>query len=204
MDEKAIMKALELSRNLDGVSRRRDKFPVRLPGELDVILLARYGAAVNGRGVVFIPDDHTVGKVEKVAAWMKCSPRKGLLLFGTLGNGKTTMLRALKSYLGGYAVYCSAQDVYDYFRKNMCLPDISPGEVLLLDDLGGEAPTLNDFGTMRSPLAELLLSRYSSDSTTIITSNLSGSQIESIYGDRVGDRFREMFESIRYTHPSYR
>jgi len=204
MDEKAITRALELSRNLDGVSRRRDKFPVGLPGELDVILLARYGAAVNGRGVVFVPDEHTVGKVEKVASWMKGSPRKGLLLFGTLGNGKTTMLRALKSYLGGYAFYCSAQDVYDYFRKNMCLPDISPRDVLLLDDLGGEAPALNDYGTMRSPLAELLLSRYASDSTTIITSNLSGSQIESTYGDRVGDRFREMFESIRYTHPSYR
>lgn len=183
-----------------------DKFPVKLCDEHNMTarLLGLYGSMVQSRGVDFQMDDNTVAKVEKVVKWMYESKRHGLLLCGTLGNGKTTMLRTLKYLFGSRAVYMEAQQAYDFFRQNQVLPGVSPKDILLIDDLGVEPSSYNDFGEMRYPLTELLMSRYRMNSTTIIATNFTFEQIGQTYGDRIQDRMREMFAMISYTEPSYR
>jgi hypothetical protein len=53
-------------------------------------------------------------------------------------------------------------------------------------------------------LGEILLSRYkhfiSHDMITHVTTNLSATEIESIYGNRVRSRLREMFNLISFSH----
>lgn len=185
----------------------KERIPVRLPDsrdELTGLLLGKYGVEVCGRGMEFVMDDCCISKVEKVVKWLYDSQKRGLLLCGTVGNGKTTMLKALKSLLGHNAIYLEAQGIYDYCRKNQCLPEISSDIVVLIDDLGVEPPAYNDFGAVVYPLAQLLLNRYARNATTVIATNRTIDEIGEIYGVRVKDRMREMFARITYGEPSYR
>ena len=183
-----------------------DKFPMKLGDEQTMVarLLGWYVNVVKSRGVKFVLDEPTEQKIEKVVKWMLESPKRGLLLCGTLGNGKTSMLRALKYLFGSSAVYMEAQSAYDYFKQNQSLPSVSPKGILLIDDLGVEPPSYNDFGNIRYPLTEFLMSRYRTNSTTVIATNCNFDQIGEIYGDRIQDRMREMFAMITYIEPSYR
>ena len=206
MDEKTKELALAFEQKNSERILYYDKFPVRL-GDYDTMcarLLGWYANMVKGRGVPFILDKSTETKIEKVVRWMLDTPKRGLLLCGTLGNGKTTMLRSLKYLFGSNAVYMEAQQVYDYFKQNQSLPPVAPKDVLLIDDLGVEPPSYNDFGNVRYPLAELLMARYRTNSTTVIASNCTFAQIGETYGDRVKDRMKEMFATITYTEESYR
>lgn len=207
MDERTKELAMKYKENLSERIKRSEKFPMKLPEsqeQMAAMLLGSYGAVVESRDMDLMVDDATVSKVEKVVKWMYESRRRGLLLCGTLGNGKTTMLRALKNLLGSKASYFEAQFIYDYFRQNRCLPDMSYDCVLMIDDLGVEPPTYNDFGGVRFPLTELLMKRYKNNLTTVIATNKTFDQIGETYGDRLQDRMREMFAMITYLEPSYR
>lgn len=207
MDERTKELAMRYMKNASERIPRSDKFPMKLPEsqeQLAAMLLGTYGAVVESRDMSLQMDEATISKVEKVVKWIYESRKRGLLLCGTLGNGKTTMLRALKNLLGGKVSYYEAQAIYDYFRQNQCLPDIAYDSVLLIDDLGVEPASYNDFGEVRYPLTELLMKRYKGNLTTVIATNKTFDQIGQTYGDRLQDRMREMFAMITYLEPSYR
>ena len=69
------------------------------------------------------------------------------------------------------------------------------------DDLGVES-NLKYYGNECNVMAEILLSRYdlfiSRKIKTHITTNLSASEIETIYGNRVRSRFRAMLNLIAF------
>lgn len=183
------------------------RLPIDLPESRDRVeayLLGLYGAAVESRDRHFEMDDATVSKVERVVKWLYDSRKRGLLLCGTLGNGKTTMLLALCRFFGVNASYLEAQAVFNYYKSNQSLPYIPSKAVLLIDDLGVEPPSYNNFGEVVFPLGELLMQRYNMNQPTIIATNCTVEQLGEIYGDRLMDRIREMYAMIPYTEPSYR
>ena len=207
MDEKTKELARTLMADMSKNIVSKERLPVKLsesPELSKAILLGWYGTAVRERDVKFVIDSNTEDKIEKVVKWMYESKKRGLLLCGTLGNGKTTMLKALKNMLGYGAIYVEAQQVYEYFKKNQSLPTTAPYQVLLLDDLGVEPSSYNDFGEIRYPLTELLMNRYKMNLTTVIATNCTFEQLGETYGDRLQDRMKEMFAMIKYTEPSYR
>lgn len=207
MDDKTRELALKYMQKAAGNRPRPDRFPVKLPEsqeQMVALLLGTYGSVVEDRDMDFSMDKATVSKVEKVVRWMYESRKRGLLLCGTLGNGKTTMLRTINRLFGTHAVFMEAQAVYDYYRQNQCLPSIPSNDILLVDDLGVEPATYNDFGEIRYPLAELLMQRYKNNSMTLIATNYTFEQLGGIYGDRLQDRMREMYAMIIYREPSYR
>ncbi len=69
------------------------------------------------------------------------------------------------------------------------------------DDLGTEN-NLKYYGNECNIMAEVLLSRYdlfiSGKLITHLTSNLSASEIEDVYGNRIRSRMREMFNLISF------
>ncbi len=206
MDDQTKKLAMNYMKTVSENIPRTDKFPVQL-GDREVMaakLLGCYGAMVGSRGMDFFMDDNTQSKVDSVVKWMYASKKRGLLLCGTIGNGKTTMLRTLNYLFGGKAVYMEAQCIYDHFRENRSFPSIPRNTILLIDDLGVEPPSYNDFGEIRYPLAELLMARYRQNATTVIATNYNLDQIGQAYGDRVLDRMKEMFAQITYIEPSYR
>jgi len=141
---------------------------------------------------------------------------KGILLSGPIGCGKTSLMNNMK-YLtrtehkfyvkpcrdisfefiqDGYQIIhkYSKGKLYEYEPKTICF-----------DDLGTES-NLKYYGNECNVMAEILLSRYdvyiAKRIQTHITTNLSASEIETHYGNRVRSRMRELFNLIAYDNNS--
>jgi DNA replication protein DnaC len=140
------------------------------------------------------------------------SLRKGILLSGPVGCGKTSLMNLVKLTLPQEQRYivksCREvsfefiQDGYTVIRKystqsfNKDIP-----KTYCFDDLGTEN-NLKYYGNDCNVMAEILLSRYdlfvNRKMLTYITTNLSSSEIEELYGERVRSRMREMFNLIAF------
>ena len=137
---------------------------------------------------------------------------KGILLSGPVGCGKTSLMNLMK-YLTAtehkfFVKPCRdisfefIQDGYQIIHKYSIgkLYQSEP-RTYCFDDLGTEN-NLKYFGNECNVMAEILLSRYdlfiSKKLLTHITTNLSATEIEKHYGNRVRSRLREMVNSIAY------
>ncbi|TDE29305.1 ATPase [Flavobacterium ranwuense] len=137
---------------------------------------------------------------------------KGIMLSGPVGCGKTSLLNLMK-YLTPtehkfFVKPCRdisfefIQDGYEIIHKYSKgkLYQSEP-KTICFDDLGTEN-NLKYFGNECNVMAEILLSRYDIFTTrkvqTHITTNLSASEIENVYGNRVRSRLREMINLIAF------
>lgn len=137
---------------------------------------------------------------------------KGILLSGPIGCGKTSIMNILK-YLTPtehkfFVKPCRdisfefIQDGYQIIHKYSKgkLYEFEP-KTICFDDLGTES-NLKYYGNECNVMAEILLSRYdvyiAKRIQTHITTNLSASEIETQYGNRVRSRMREMLNLIAY------
>lgn len=156
-------------------------------------------------------------KDELVCEQENISLKKGILLSGTIGCGKTSLMMLMKYFnhgaehiylvkpcrdiafefiQNGYEVIqrYGKQSFYrngnNYTPKHFCF-----------DDLGVEN-NLKYYGNETNVMAEILLSRYdcfvSSNLITHLTTNLSASEIEQHYGNRVRSRLRELCNLIAF------
>ena len=140
------------------------------------------------------------------------SLNKGILLSGPVGCGKTSLMTLMKHLTttefkfiikpcrdisfefikDGYEV------IHKYSRGK--LDHLDP-KIYCFDDLGLEN-NLKYYGNECNVMAEILLSRYdlyiSRRIQTHITTNLSASEIEVLYGNRVRSRMRKLFNLIAY------
>ena len=141
---------------------------------------------------------------------------KGILLSGPIGCGKTSIMNILK-YLTPtehkfFVKPCRdisfefIQDGYQIIHKYSKgkLYEFEP-KTICFDDLGTES-NLKYYGNECNVMAEILLSRYdvyiAKRIQTHITTNLSASEIETHYGNRVRSRMRELFNLIAYDNNS--
>ena len=136
---------------------------------------------------------------------------KGILLSGPVGSGKTTLMNLMKTLTATehkfYIKPCRdisfefIQDGYEIiqkYSKGKLYPD---PKTICFDDLGTEK-NLKYYGNECNVMAELILSRYdlfiSKKIYTHITTNLSASEIETAYGNRVRSRLRSMVNLIAF------
>ena len=137
---------------------------------------------------------------------------KGILLSGPIGCGKTSIMNIMK-YLTPtehkfFVKPCRdisfefIQDGYQIIHKYSKgkLYEFEP-KTICFDDLGTEN-NLKYYGNECNVMAEILLSRYdvyiAKRIQTHITTNLSASEIETQYGNRVRSRMRQMLNLIAY------
>ena len=131
---------------------------------------------------------------------------KGILLTGPIGIGKTTWFRLMQHIMVKEQkfYYTTCRDVsfefirvgYDTIDKySRGIPYDFPMRNICFDDLGTEN-NLKYFGNECNVMAEVILSRYdlfiTHDIKTHITTNLSASEIEKYYTERVRSRLRQM------------
>jgi|GEM_PF-5453231 len=142
---------------------------------------------------------------------------KGLLVFGTYGNGKTMFFEIIHSISKELVINHGWQGMWfskvtapwlveEYMRAtekgysgNFNFTSYYKG-TLYIDDLGAEKLA---FGR-DNIITDLLFERHKNGAKTFITSNLNPNQLGKMYGARIADRLPEMVNIIKFTDKSYR
>lgn len=146
--------------------------------------------------------------------------KKGKFYYGAPGVGKSTRLRAefaastcpLKTFKTAREVALIGNEKGLRGIANIVYNAIE----IFIDDIGHEALTVGHFGTVISPLSELIQAQYDenqkdphlrgtlSERPMHFTSNLMPEQIRVRYGDFIFDRLIEMCEWIHIEGESFR
>jgi hypothetical protein len=132
--------------------------------------------------------------------------KKGLLIFGPVGCGKTTAMGLFRRNPSKDFGLVSCLKVTEAFKK-----DGPEGiekfysQSYCFDDFGTETSG-KYFGNESNVLSDILLTKYESELSsgfkTYITTNLTPEQIEEGYGKRLRSRMKEMFNVIRFPSDS--
>lgn len=177
---------------------------------VNAMLMLCYRAEVARRGCQFVDDVDTRQRVEKAAKWLCQGSKFGLLLYGGLGTGKTTLAKAICSLVDQIEGSVFSSDRRGIYRvsaielaknaldNNQYLNRIKGNEMLYIDDLGIEPTTLKVYGNEFSPVTDLLYYRYEMRRFTIATSNLDIKGFGERYGARIQDRMVDMFNKISF------
>ncbi|WP_339887143.1 ATPase [uncultured Flavobacterium sp.] len=182
--------------------------------------LEKKGVELYGKKFKILETDHEIIykliayflKDEQACYQFNIDLEKGILLSGPIGCGKTSLMNLMK-YLAQTENKFSVkpcrdisfefiQDGYEVIHRYSKgkLYQAEP-RTYCFDDLGTEN-NIKYFGNECNVMAEILLSRYdlfiSKKLQTHITTNLSATEIEKQYGNRVRSRLREMVNLIAY------
>lgn len=139
----------------------------------------------------------------------------GCILTGRVGSGKTTLMLALQRLLatmgrvgmlpfGTGLRVVSAKDIHATEAQRDRFTLLCQDELLGIDDLGTESKEELSYGTVTTPLTDLIEYRYRHQLFTVITTNLTPKERMETYGARFADRTREMCRQIVFAHASYR
>lgn len=149
-------------------------------------------------------------KDEVVATLFDLDLSKGILLTGPIGCGKTSLMSLMKyvTHRDNRFHIKTCRDISFEFIKDgyevihrYSRGNNQEGRNYCFDDLGVEK-NLKYFGNECNVMAEIILSRYdlfvAKKVQTHITTNLSASEIENAYGNRVRSRMRAMLNLISF------
>lgn len=143
---------------------------------------------------------------------LNLNPNKGIILSGPVGCGKTSLMFLLNYFCShnySYKIKPCRDIAFEFATKGYdALFPFTKKEykqiklnTYCFDDLGTEKQ-IKHFGNECNVMAEILLSRYDSfiheKTLTHLTTNLSATEIETYYGNRVRSRMRAMFNLIAF------
>lgn len=180
-------------------------------------LTAAYKAEVMYRGKMFENDEQTKDNIKRVAKFLTSDSGKfGVMLCGVCGNGKTTLLYAFRNLINYFSersyfedkntglLVVDAKDVSFYAKDVNRFKYLKGYGMVAIDDVGREQTSVLDYGNVLNPLIDLFEYRYNNQLFTFITTNLKPEEIRKKYGDRIADRFNEMFGVISFKNSTYR
>jgi DNA replication protein DnaC len=125
---------------------------------------------------------------------------------GSAGLGKTHLALSIADVLlmkKHDVVYCSCSNIFgkideeraDYSRHSSTLERLKDCTLLVLDDLGSEYINNN----VRSLIYDILNSRLSSGSSTIVTTNfVEEKQLMAVYGEKISSRLIGEYEILPF------
>lgn len=149
----------------------------------------------------------------------RLDPHKGLWIWGNIGTGKSTMLEVVRLFchdvrpkdIDGNPYSFRTTSVNDVCRDFMDsnyqgVQTYINSSRQAFDDLGTEPSRLNYYGTTVNVMEYVLLGRYERrhSAFTHVTTNLSPNQITEVYGPRVYDRAKEMFNFVNMAGATFR
>jgi hypothetical protein len=166
-----------------------------------------WNSEVN-HGRALIVNDDTLPLIRTLCYFLSADPRfetelgfsfkKGLMIRGTSGLGKTHLVRCVSDNELQPVKIVSMLEVADVVKsEGECL--IATDKLLYLDDVGTETCPVKYYGTEINWFKDFLELYYSSGkpfARLLLSTNLSAADIESKYGYRVRSRMREMFNVL--------
>ncbi|MBK8348717.1 MAG: ATPase [Saprospiraceae bacterium] len=192
--------------------------------ELFLRLMELFGQIMYGTHFKLHKDDNNVllqlyayfTRNDSLCTFYDIDPNKGLFLSGKTGVGKTVHMKLIRQFLTFKTRFrlktChslaleymnNGSETIMYYGRNY-VDYIDPYTIhqsYCFDDLGTE-DGVKHFGTQTNVMGQVILMRYdlfqNNKVKTHFTSNLTASQIEKFYGDRVRSRLREMCNWIEY------
>jgi len=184
-----------------------------------ILWLEKKGVEIYGNNFKFFETDHAI--IHKLMAYflndeitcfqLNIDLNKGIMLSGPVGIGKTSLMNLMKILTTAehkfyikpcrdinYEFIQEGYEIIQRYSKGKLYPD---PKTICFDDLGTEN-NIKYYGNECNVMAEILLSRYdlfiAKKIHTHITTNLSASEIESAYGNRVRSRLRSMVNLISF------
>lgn len=151
---------------------------------------------------------------EDVAAGVGLDLNKGIMLMGSVGCGKTSMMNIMRGLCKepyrhlirscreiSFEYNKHGFDIISKYSKSSFCPYTHTPKAYCFDDLGLE-PVVSHWGNNSNVMGEILLSRYelfiSHKMITHATTNLNVGELEVAYGNRLRSRMRSMFNLITY------
>jgi len=121
---------------------------------------------------------------EDICDWLTDNHGKGLLILGNCSLGKTFMTRYV---LPAIILKYTGRVLKNYDLNRDDIDEILKRRICGIDDVGTE-DVKNDYGTKRMAFAEIVDNAEKNSNILVITTNLSGKQIEDQYGLRIFER----------------
>lgn len=134
------------------------------------------------------------------------NPLKGLWIYGNIGTGKSTLMKAIIKFAGNYWLRDSGEPIKprwinvptfcgQYAADGFSVFDSIP---MGLDELGTEIAPTNHVGNKLNVVAHLVNTIYDnhSDIPYIVTTNRSLRGILETYGERTVDRIGQLFNLV--------
>lgn len=197
------------------MNRDYERFPFALKEESCIRYLTE---AYKKEAGIDELDEAAADHINQMCQWLLNSDKWGVIMMGSVGNGKTTLMNATMSLLNtAYSntpgengmrkrftiLNMPAKDIAAASRKG---EDVYGDNIVVcgIDDLGEEPKEVWSYGNAITPIIDILEERYKNRKITLVTTNLDAEGLNKKYGDRVTDRLREMMQVIVFTNPSYR
>ena len=160
-------------------------------------------------------------QLSKMAKWLTSDNQKfGMMFCGGVGNGKTTLMKAFQNLFNtlnisnnnaaeayspnGIRIVDAKYIIEQYQNNRNEFVGLKRCMMLGIDDIGNEPLEIMKFGNVYTPIVDLLSARYEDQLFTIVSTNLTPSQIRERYGERIADRFNEMMERIVFKNSTFR
>lgn len=162
-------------------------------------------------GEVIEPTNEQKETISKMANWLcgKYKPQSGIMLSGSVGCGKTTLMQAFIKY------YCFIYKkvINEFHAKTLPMEYKRRDEgiayfykrPIFIDDLGKESAITADYGQKYDTWGDLFSIRYENKALTFATANYRiDTGFKEIYGDVIADRMKEHFNVFEMTGESLR
>ena len=155
-----------------------------------------------GEGYKFLDD------YKQIVDWLRDNNKKGLLITGNNGTGKSVIAcglipTLLYHFLTENTHIYSAYRLADTYRNQTTMWDLIDNKPIVIDDLGTEHYYF-EYGEKRDLFAELVDQAEKDKRLMIITTNLTTDQIKERYGVRTYDRLRALTKVVSLTGESMR
>lgn len=139
---------------------------------------------------------------EEVVQWLTSNQRRGLLLYGNCGRGKSILTRfVIPAMLLKY--YDIVTATYDVQEMNNRIDEVLLNRFVAIDDVGTESE-VNIFGNKRLAFSEVMDMAEKKGNIVIVSTNLNAKELEAKYGTRTMERLIATTKRIPFRGKSLR